>query len=521
MIDRENLPDDVPALKSIIYQLLDVVAEQKLIIAALNKKVEEQDKRIGQLTHQVNTLLRHRYGRRSERTVRVKAANDTDKGEEKEGHGRRLLPQDLPREKTTHEIEANERVCEGCGDFLSKIGEVVSEQLEAVPLKFYVKEHVRFKYACRRCQDKVILAKMPNQPIDKGIGSAGVLAEVLVNKYQDHLPLYRQSQKFKRYGIDLSRSTLCGWVMECAALLSPLVEVMKERALIPCRHLFSDDTPIRVLCREEGKAKTGRFWIYTSKGNEKYPACTVYEYTPTRQAEGPINFLKGFGGFLQADAYAGYDQVYKEEEGNSSVTEVGCWGHARRKFYEVAQASTKEGLADEGLSFIKTLYNLERETKVQALSGEEIKKWRDNHSRPVLESFHRWLIYQKGRILPKSPLGEAISYTLNHWKALNNYLLEGHLEIDNNRAERGIRPLALGRKNYLFVGSHKGGRAGAVTYSLLETCKQHRVNPIDYLRDVLARLPTHPYSRVEELLPYNWSPPQEENTPLLAFAEAA
>ena len=279
--------------------------------------------------------------------------------------------------------------------------------------------------------------------------------------------------------------------MSCAGLLAPLVERMAQKDLRPCGHLFSDDTPIRVL--EEKGAKTGRFWIYSSKGNEHFKACTVYDYSPTRQGKWPIGFLAGFRGYLQADAYGGYDKIYAGQ--GSQVQEVGCWAHARRRFYECSQGSGKEGLAHQGLAFIRLLYHIEAEASEQCLSPPERKVWRQERAPPILQDFKRWLLQYEQEVLPKSPLGDAIRYSLNHWSALNTYLMEGYLEIDNNRAERGIRPLALGRKNYLFVGNDAGGKAAAIIYSLLETCKQHKVNPHTYLKDVLERISTHPNSR--------------------------
>lgn len=421
----------------------------------------------------------------------------------RKGHGRTMFPKHLPRHFIHHELKGSERQCDCCGSFMNHIGEQTSEQLEVIPAKVYVIQHIRHKYACKTCQDKVVIAKLLDQPIDKGKAAPGTLAEVLVNKYKDHLPLYRQSQRFARFGIHISRSTLCDWVMQSASLLSPLVDAMKERALIPSQHLFSDDTPIRTLRVNDGDTKTGRFWIYASKGRDKYPACTVYQYTPNRESGGPLSFLKDFKGYFQADAYAGYDRLFVNKNKNE-IIEVGCWAHARRKFFEVAQLSKKEGLAHKALEYIRELYEIERKAKDVCSKVEDIHQWRQTHAPPILNSFHTWLKEQQKRVLPRTALAGAINYALNHWEALNSYLLDGNLEIDNNRSERGIRPLALGRKNYLFVVSKSGGEAAAIIYSLLTTCEQHGVNPWEYLQDVLTRLPTHPYSKIDDLLPYHW-----------------
>jgi Transposase and inactivated derivatives len=369
-----------------------------------------------------------------------------------------------------------------------------------------VLEHRRAKYACRHCREQVVVADMPAQPIDidKGLAAPGLLAAVLVSKYQDHLPLYRQSQRFWRMGIPLSRSTLGSWVMACAGLLSPLVERMVEKDLLPCGHLFSDDTPIRVL--DQQGPKTGRFWIYSSNGNKDFNACTVYAYTPTREGKWPVDFLEDFSGYLQADAYEGYDKIYADQGQGTKVQGIGGWAHARRWFHEGAQGNAKEGLAHQGLKFISLLYRIEAQAREQQLTSQEIKAWRQKRAPPILKNFKRWLIKYEKQVLPKSPLGEAIRYTLNHWSASNACLLEGYLETDNNRAERGIRPLALGRKNYLFVGNDAGRKAAAIFYSLLETCKQHKVNPHAHLKDVLERISMHPNARIDELLSYNWQP---------------
>jgi transposase len=285
--------------------------------------------------------------------------------------------------------------------------------------------------------------------------------------------------------------------------------------------VFGDDTPIRVLERAEGQGKQGRFWIYTSKGKGAFPACTVYHYTPTREGKGPLGFLQTFEGYFQADAFTGFDKLYDDKGQGASIIEIACWAHVRRRFYESAQGTAKDSLAHEGLAFIQALYKIEALVRKQTLTPDQTKAWRHERARPILARFQAWLCYQQTRILPRSPLGEAIAYTLNHWAALNNYLREGYLEIDNNRSERGIRPLAIGRKNYLFVGNDAGGEAAAVIYSLLETCKQHNVNGWAYLKDVLERISTHPNSRIDALLPYSWKPLQDNALPPPDLKQAA
>ncbi len=536
-INRHHLPTDVPTLHGIILDLLGIVEEQKqtiagyqeiiadqqakieqqnliiaaqqatieqqnLIIAQQQIKIEAQQQQITQLTQRVETLEKQLYGKRSERRSGVLQASN--KAHSVTPHGRRILPDSLPRIREDHELSATEQMCPDCGGFLSKMGDVVSEQLDCVPSQLYVLQHVRHKYACRDCQGCVVTAPMPAQPIEKGLAAPGLLAEVLINKYQDALPLYRQAQRFKRAGLGINRSTLCDWVMQGASLLSPLVTWMTDHHLKPSGHLHTDDTPIRMLQNPEGDQQKGTFWIYTHKGSESYPACTVYHFTPHRQGIAPQTFLKDFKGHLQADAYAGYDALYEEKESKPAIMEVACWAHARRYFINSALGAAPDNPVHHALKLIGQLYGIEREGRDHQLNTEALKRLRLERAPPLLKELYQWLEDQKTKVIPQSSLAKAIQYTLNHWQALQNYLQEGYLEIDNNRAERGIRPLVVGRKNYMFVGNKNGGEAAAVIYSLIETCKQHQVNPWAYLKDVLGRISTHPNSRIEELLPAAW-----------------
>ena len=517
-IDRHSLPDDVDALKGIIGYLFD--------------QLDAQAQQIATLLDRVQTLERQLYGRRSERLKSKSSAVSQEvtcdlriTTPAVKGHGRNRLPDTLPRKIEDYELSAVDRVCEGCGGFLSHIGIASHEQVESPLPHVHVIEHRRAKYTCRTCQDKVILAPLPAQPIEKGLLGTGLLADVIVSKYQDHLPLYRQAQRFKRMGVALSRSTLCDSVMTAAALLAPLVHRMKSQDLGAAHHLFSDDIPLRVLERGKDRSipggkmslleksprvRTGRMWIYASKGTATVPACTVYDYTSSRAGQGPQTFLKNFAGYLQADAYAGYNKLFEAQgppdEIKAFIFEVMCWSHVRRRFYECALGTPLDSLAHIGLAFIQQLYKIEAQAREKNVTEAVLKIWRQDQARPVLHDFHVWLLAYKDRVLPKSKLGEAMGYTLNHWQALNTYVSEGTLEIDNNRAERGMRPIALGRKNYLFAGSNRGGHAAAILYSLIETCKQHTVNPTHYIKDVLERISTHPHAKIEDLLPYNWTP---------------
>lgn len=528
IINRHDLPTDVPRLHTMIGELLDIIEAQNKTIILQQQKIEElqatvetqrltivaQAEQIERLTARTDKLEKLLYGQRSEQQphdpVTVK-----DKSRGRHNHGRRQLPKDLPRVQKNYDLSAVEKTCSACGRFLSKISDVVSEQLECLPTQLYVIEHRRAKYACRQCQNRIVTASMPLQAIDKGMVGPGLLAEVLVAKYQEHMPLHRQAQRFKRLGLELSRSTLCNWIMASADLLNPLVERLQQH-LLAGSHLFSDDTPIRVLQRNVDQGKTGRFWIYTSKAHHQHPACCVYQYTPDRKGQHPQQFLAHFSGYLQTDAYAGYHPLCYNKAGQSTaITPAVCWAHCRRYFFEAAQGTAPDSLARQGLAFITQIYQIEAQARALQLTDDQLYQWRCERAVPILEAFWDWLNVHKATVLPKSSLAQAINYTLNYWQALQTYLQQGYLEIDNNRAERGIRPIALGRKNYLFVGNNKGGRAAAIIYSLIETCKMHNINTAEYLKDVLNRISTHPNTKIDELLPYNWKPLNtQHNQPL-------
>lgn len=388
------------------------------------------------------------------------------------------------------------------------IGNETREQLEAIIQKYIVKAHSRLKYACKCCQATVKLASAPCEAMEKGIAGPNLLAQVMVDKYADHLPLYRQEQRFARSGIVLSRGTLWNWVKHASHSLKPLFEAMKADLLV-LNHIFSDDTTMPTL-RERtlenlGKqTKTNYMWVYAgvSKTDDAWSnqrPIVLYDYTAGRDAKFVSDFLKDFTGYVQSDAYSGYRPL----SNSGKVTSLGCWAHVRRKFHE-ALDTNPNSMANEMMDKIGKLYDLERAFKTNGLSIDKIKQRRELHSRPILDDIQKWL--EKYQILtaPQSRLGKAISYASNNWQTLTRYTEDGRLEIDNNRSERCIKPVVIGRKNYMFMGSEKGGEAAAVIYSLIETCKQNGVDPLAYLADVLQRIPTHLNKNIKELLPYNW-----------------
>jgi transposase len=392
-----------------------------------------------------------------------------------------------------HEPACN---CPDCGAVMRKIGEDVSEVLDYVPARFKVIRHVRPKLACPSCQ-RIVQAEAPSRPIARSFAGAGLLAHILTSKYADHLPLYRQAQIYAREGVDLERSTMAEWVGGCWWLLDPLTAAL-GRYVMAAGKLHADDTPVPVLDPGRGKTKTGRLWTYVRDdrpaGSAEVPA-VLFRYSPDRRGERPKEHLKPFTGILQADAYAGFGHLYGER-----IREAACWAHARRAFYELHEAN-QSPVAAEALERIGALYVIEAE--IRGRPPDERAKIRQARAGPLLESLREWLREILGRVSKKSELGKAVSYILSRWTALTRYRDDGRIEIDNNAAERALRAVALGRKNYLFCGSDAGGERAAAIYSLIGTAKLNDIDPEAYLRYVLERIADHPINRIDELLPWN------------------
>jgi len=430
--------------------------------------------------------------------------------------GRRKLPADLPRQRLIHDVPEEAKVCGECGCEKKPIGAEVSEQLEYIPASLYVIEHVCPKYACPRCRSGVVQGEKPAQPIEKAIAGPGLLAHVIVSKYCDHSPLYRQESILARHGVDLSRATLCQWAMGSAEALAPVVTAMKSE-IFKSHCINTDDTPVDVHTGQGNHQ--ARVWVYA--GDRQHPY-TVYDFTWTRAGEdGPRKFLDGFAGILQADAYGGYDALFKKDERYPEkipLIEAGCNAHARRYFFEAKEEDPV--LAHRILGFYKKLYEIERQAKqcwpalcqprpgpaelAQAATGRQAL--REEKSKPLMEELEKLLeeLQRQGLPLPKSGLGKAVHYVLSNWQALSLFLQDPLIEMDNNAAERALRPLCLGRKNWLHLGSRRGGRAAAVLFSLVQSAKRHIIDPFVYLRDLLTRIPTHPQSRIHELFPDHW-----------------
>ena len=409
--------------------------------------------------------------------------------------GRQPLPRHLKRERVVHDLAEKEKHCDRCRQDLRPIGEESSERYEYVPAQLTVIEDVCRKYACA-CT--VRTATKPPQPIEKSTAGASVLAQVIVAKCADHLPLHRQENIFGRHGVDISRKTMCGWLAQCANLLKPLYGSLKE-VLFQSKVIGTDDTSVKVLDRKLPFARTGRIWPYC--GDKDHPVI-LYDYTATRARAGPEEFLKGYRGYLQADAYGGYDAFFKDAA--RGLIEVGCWAHARRYFRKALE--TDQARMGPALLLIAQLYRVEK--RARPLTAEDRLRLRQLQSRPLLDKLHNYLLEIQAEVLPKSPEGRAARYTLKNWTALTRYAEDGDLEIDNNATERAIRSVAVGRHNWVFFGSDQGGKTAAVLRNCVASCQRVGVDPFAWLKDVLSRIAAYPITRLAELLPHNWAPAQ-------------
>ncbi|TVR79374.1 MAG: IS66 family transposase [Rhodospirillales bacterium] len=433
-----------------------------------------------------------------------------DDGEERDARrkpARRPLPDHLPR---TRVVEPAPTACPCCGGKLRKLGEDVTETLERVPARWFVIQHVREKYSCRTCE-AISQPPAPFHAIARGRAGPNLLAEVMVGKYGLHLPLNRQSVRFAAEGVPIDRSTLADWVGAVSAALKPLVAAIEAHVLAGAR-LHTDDTPVPVLAK--GKTKTGRLWTVVRDdapfGGPDPPAA-AYFYSPDRSGVHPARFLTGFSGILQADAFSGFGRLYKPGRDPGPIVEAGCWAHARRKFFDLADLK-KAPIAIEAVRRIDALFAIERE--INGLSAEQRLAARAERSRPLIDDLMAWLKTERRRLSAKSQTAVAIDYVLKRRRSFTRFLDDGRICLSNNAAERAIRGIAVGRRNWTFAGSDEGGRRAAALYTLIETCKLNDVDPRAWLADVLARLPGHPARRIDELFPWNW----KQSRPLAAAA---
>jgi transposase len=412
---------------------------------------------------------------------------------------RKKLPAFLPRIEIIHDLPEDQKIC-SCGCALEKIKEVVSEQLDIIPQVVQVICHKRIKYACKSCNQTIKTAKLPLQPIPKSMASPGLLAHIAVSKYCDHLPLYRQSQILKRNDIDLGRGTLSKWMISCGMLAQPIINLMMDRHRE--YHIgYSDESEIQVL-KELGRDAKAKSYMWAFGGGRPEEFSWVFNYEPSRGSKIPLEYWDGFKGYIHVDGYGGYHKL----EDKNEIFIVNCMAHARRRFAEVAKLSKKKnGVSHEVIKRIAGLYKIEKELKIKEATADAIKSARQEKSKPILESLKIYLEEKQAGVLPKSHLGLAIAYTLNHWVGLNRYLDDGRLEIDNNRTERVIKPFATGRKNWLFCDSVKGADASANIYSLIETCKFHGINPYAYLKHLFSEIrKCNSAEEYENLLPFRF-----------------
>ena len=416
--------------------------------------------------------------------------------------GRRHLPPELPRITVNHDLPDAEKVCPKDGSALHRIGEVVSEQLDIVPMRIQVIRHVRHSYGCRCCGESVKTAALPNQPIPQSMASAGTLAHLAVSKYAEHLPLYRQEQILKRHGLDITRATLAQWMLDLGELVTPLVNLLQDH-LLEGSLIQMDETPVQVL-KEDGKPATSRSYMWVRRGGPPAHPIILFDYHPSRSGQVAQQLLEGYTGILQTDGYGGYDAVGQLPH----IVHAGCIAHARRKFVETVQSLPKaaqaKSEANQAILFIGKLYDIEREMK--DADHEARQAARDERSRPVLTQLRQWLESTAPAVPPGSLFGKALHYLHSQWPNLILYVEDGRIPIDTNLVENAIRPFALGRRNWLFSATPKGATASARLFSLIETAKASRIEPYRYLHDVFTKLPqARTVEDYEQLLPWNWT----------------
>jgi transposase len=490
-LDRTSLEALVLAQQEKLLGRDSEIEHLKLVIARLRRMMfGAKSEKVTREIEQLELKLEELETRQSERTATTAAVTyATNKPT------RRPLPEHLPREVHTHLPQQDS--CSECGGELRKLGEDTSEMLEYTPASFKVIRHVRPKLSCTKC-DVIVEAPAPSRPIERGLAGPGLLAHVLVSKYADHLPLYRQSEIYARVGIELDRSTLADWVGASSHLLAPLVDAVRKHVLAASK-LHADDTPVPVLAPGMGKTKTARLWTYARDdrpaGDTIAPA-VWFAYSVDRKGEHPKQHLSNFTGILQADGYAGFHHLYE----GGRIIETACWAHVRRKFYDIHVANGS-AIAAEGIERIALLYDIERE--IRGKPADVRLEIREARARPLMDDLHRWFNKTLAGLSRKSDTAVAIRYALSRWRALTRYLDDGSIEMDNSAAERALRTVALGRKNYLFAGSDAGGESAAAIYTLLGTAKLNGFDPELYLRHVLERVADHPINRIYELLPWN------------------
>lgn len=515
MDDAQALPNDLADCHRLLLIAFQQTSELERVLDETAASFEQLKDKHQATVDELNRLKRWVYGQRRERIIEgagqqhlfdlnsSSAATSPPElsGEESRqevaAHSRRRR-RELDLSKLPHyfhelDLSPAEKTCRCCGRIKDRIGRDETKILDYVPAKLEVHVHVRPKYACRYCKDGVASPPPPERPIARGVAGPGLIAQIVVAKFGDHLPLYRQEDFFTRHGLHIPRSTLCGWVQAAAELLRPLYQRQKELVL-KSPVLWTDDTPVTVLMGGQEGSRKGRFWTYIG---EQHPY-SVYDFTESRARDGPAQFLAGFQGYLHADAYGGYDQIYLGSK--NTIREVACWAHARRKFFDAQASSPRD--AHQILEWIRQLYDVEE--RARELSADARRELRVAEAVTVLDRLGTRLAELKRRALPKSVLGKAVWYAGNQWQALCRYTEDGRLTIDNNVSERTLRHQAIGRKNWLFLGSQQAGPRAAVLFTILAGAKRHRIEPWTYLRELLLRLQDDD-SSLDEMLPDRWA----------------
>lgn len=484
---------------------------------------ERQD--LQNATYTIAQLRQQVYGRKSEKSKTIdthptlpgldhvfdetpETDEEPDPEEEKtekpkKKTGRKPLPDHLPRERVIHDLDDSDKTCT-CGHALHKIGEETSEQVEYIPARVTVIQHVRYKYACKCCENTVKTAPVPAHPIPKSIATPGLLAQIFISKFDDHLPLYRQSEMWRRIGVDLNRATLSNWVIKAGRLCAPLVKLLQSH-IVGGSYVQADETHVTFLKSAKTRQKA-YMWVYKTGYDSR--VSIVYDFQENREGKNATAFLDGFKGYLQGDAYSGYNDITSQKD----VIRVGCMAHARRKFVDVINmAPKKKGYSHQAVEKIKELYAIEARIRENELPPDKVKEYREQYAKPLLADFKKSLDETYPKTPPKGPLGRAIAYSLNHWGDLARYLEDGRLDIDNNACERAIKPFTVGRKNWLFVGNNAGAQGGAALYSLIETAKVNGVEPYQYLKYVFEMIPKLQEDQLGQLLPWN-CPEHLQNT---------
>lgn len=521
-----------------LAQANELIAQKDSHILELTAKIESTQRQLTTLQHQMEQMLRRLYGRKSEQlnpnqmmfdSIILEAMKQNqDQGmlslptdvvdpqvaktqKPSQHHGRVPIPEHLERVEILLDIPEEQKVCPETGEPLKVITIEISEKLEYRPGKLIVNVYKRPQYALPEKADSfasVIAAAMPEHPIAKCKADVGLIAHLIVSKYADHLPLYRQDDIFEREGVTIPRGTQSSWLMQVYDSINCLEEALRQATVFERNILFTDDTPVPLQIKGSGKLKKARLWVYVRGGTG--PPLTVFHFSIDRSKSRPLDYLKGYQGYIHADAYSGYDELFRID----GIVEVGCWAHARRKFDEAVSSRPKE--VTDILARIARLYH-EVETPCRDMTPDDRKRFRQEHATPILDSIFETLDELRNQTIPSEPLRKAIDYALNQRKALYRYLEDGRLRPDNNLAENAMRPVAIGRKNWLFVGSEKGGRAAALFMSLVKSCKDCDINPWEYFDDILRRIMIHPVTRLRELLPDQWKPlPKDERGLIMA-----